>query len=118
MHRTYTKICLIDDNTTDLFITRSMLRLSNYIGELIEFESAEVALEYINSVDDIDLIITDINMPVLNGYELIRKYTGLSSIIILSPYITKTDLDYIIDDRVVSRLCKPISIEDISKFLI
>jgi YesN/AraC family two-component response regulator len=35
-------------------------------------ENGEIALQKFKDIDDFDLIVTDINMPVMNGLELIK----------------------------------------------
>ncbi len=64
------KVLIVDDSDI-------VLNLHSHIFELAGFdvavaENGFVALEVLNR-EKIDLIVTDINMPRMDGYELIRK---------------------------------------------
>ena len=62
------KIVLIDDSSVTTKMLKSMLE-KDILAEYVEFEQGTKALEYIKK-NEVDLILTDINMPVMTGLEL------------------------------------------------
>ena len=68
------KIVIVDDEAD----TRKLLRLSlieiHDKYEIIEFDSPINALEKINKINNISLLITDIMMPSINGYQFAQIF--------------------------------------------
>ena len=62
------KIVLIDDSSVTTKMLKGMLE-KDILAEYVEFEQGTKALEYIKK-NEVDLILTDINMPVMTGLEL------------------------------------------------
>jgi CheY-like chemotaxis protein len=64
-------IVIIEDNKGDQRILVEIFKNLDFANELCFFYDGEEALEFLNSTDKIPfLIISDINMPKLNGFEL------------------------------------------------
>ena len=90
------RVVLVDDDSTDNFLHRRVLKRSGLVEEVIVFEEPEMALDYLQSIDHpIDVICLDINMPRMNGFEFLEAYQELEIakqrlplIIILSTSIT------------------------------
>ena len=68
-----TKVMTIDDSPTMRALLRRALTERGY--EVVQAEDGLVALEWLeaNDAQSIDAIITDINMPNLDGYGVIEK---------------------------------------------
>ncbi len=65
------KVLLIDDSKINLLISKEiLLDLGFYVDD---FNDSIRAFEYLKSNNDYDLVITDIEMPQLNGYNLALK---------------------------------------------
>lgn len=64
------KIMLVEDSTTQALILKRMLETQDYTVTLAS--SAEQALELLASQKP-DLILSDINLPEMDGYELTQK---------------------------------------------
>jgi len=63
------KILVVDDTPSWLWIARKILSAGGYEVEVCENSSDALSLLRKNP-SDIDLVITDVNMPCLNGFEL------------------------------------------------
>ena len=68
-------IMLVDDSATILLSIASILSKAGYTVE--KAANAELALQKFNSGAKIDLLITDLNMPGMNGIELITEVRKL-----------------------------------------
>lgn len=68
-------IFLVDDSATILLSISSILMKAGYAIE--KAGNAEDALKKFNAGVKVDLLITDLNMPGMNGIELIQKVRQL-----------------------------------------
>lgn len=68
-------IFLVDDSATILLSIASILTKAGYAVE--KAPNAEEALRKFQSGTKVDLLITDLNMPGMNGIELIREVRKL-----------------------------------------
>ncbi len=68
-------ILLVDDSTTILLSISSILGKAGYAVE--KAPNAEEALKKFNAGIKLNLLITDLNMPGMNGIELIREVRKL-----------------------------------------
>ena len=69
------KILVVDDNATNRSILETQLEQWDFIPALAE--SADQALEKLKAGERFDLIITDMNMPVMDGVELAKNIRSL-----------------------------------------
>ena len=70
MNENRTKILIVDDNLTNLKLLKLWLKKGEY--EVITAENGKIALE--RTVEEKpDIIISDINMPVMDGFQLCRE---------------------------------------------
>ena len=70
-------IFLVDDSATILLSVSSILGKAGFAVE--KASNAEEALKKLNGGLKIDLLITDLNMPGMNGIELIKKVRTLGA---------------------------------------
>ncbi|WP_153112025.1 response regulator [Propionivibrio limicola] len=70
-------VMLVDDSATILLSIASILGKAGYSVE--KAPNAEQALKKFNDGVKIDLLITDLNMPGMNGIELIKEVRQLPS---------------------------------------
>lgn len=67
-------VVLIDDSSIDNFIGKRLLE-SFAVTDIMIFENAILALDHLKKRDNPpDLLLVDIYMPLLNGFELIKIY--------------------------------------------
>ncbi len=97
----------------DIFCDTFTKIQANYLTAL----NGKEALELIKQNDDIDLVVTDINMPIMNGIELIEKAKKIRKNLHFVIISAHTELQYREDANrlgVKSYLLKPF---DFIKFI-
>ncbi|SFD88268.1 PAS domain S-box-containing protein [Chitinophaga sp. CF118] len=65
------KILLVDDDMRNVFALSKILR--DHGMEIIKSENGKIALEMLNIHPDIDLVLMDIMMPEMDGYEAMKQ---------------------------------------------
>ncbi len=69
---------LLDDDEMDNFIHERILNKSGLVDEVLVFSFGGDALDHLKKKEHvIDLIIVDINMPKMNGFEFLALYEKL-----------------------------------------
>ena len=79
-------VMLVDDNPDDNFYHERIIKMYKFTECVIIKESGIEALEYLNTLKDVednklDLIFLDINMPGMNGWEFLNEFSKLSDYI-------------------------------------
>ena len=70
----YNKILLVDDSATSRMIIKRCLIIAGYRdSEYFEVEDGLEALTFFEEENTADLIVTDLNMPRMDGNNLIKK---------------------------------------------
>lgn len=69
-----TKILAVDDSTSMRQMVSFTLKGAGY--DVIEASDGQEALEKAKS-DQVDLVLSDVNMPIMDGISLIRELRGL-----------------------------------------
>jgi len=69
------KVLLVDDDIRNIFALASALE--QYGMEVVEAENGEQALETLQSTRGVDIILMDLMMPELDGFDTIRIIRGL-----------------------------------------
>ncbi len=73
------KFIIIDDDSINNFLVKSILKKLSSNSEVESFTDPEVALEHLLSLETDDfndlVIFLDLNMPVLNGWDVLDKLT-------------------------------------------
>ena len=75
-------VMLIDDNIHDNFFHERALKKADVADKIIIKESTESALSFLKDTQDAtyilpDIILLDINMPIMNGWDFLEKYEEL-----------------------------------------
>jgi len=118
------KTMLIDDSEIDLFIHRRFLELCQFSKELITYQSAETALEWLRNLNGSaapNVIFLDLNMPVVDGFSFLNLFTKLpekivsqSRIVVLTSSNSVTDREQVfLYKSVIQMITKPIKESDI-----
>ncbi|MDQ5897075.1 MAG: hypothetical protein RLZZ592_875 [Pseudomonadota bacterium] len=110
------KILVVDDSTTMLMSLKNSLEMSGFKVEAAN--DARIALARIKSGLTPDLIISDLNMPHMDGIELVketRKILKFTPILMLSTESQKAKRDQAKAHGATGWLLKPIHGSDLLK---
>ena len=117
------KILIVDDNADSRELVMKILKNTNY--QLSDAIDGEDALNKINA-DKPDLILMDISMPKIDGYELTRRLKKEKDlrdikIIALTAHAMKGDKEKALASGFLGYIAKPINVrmfgEQIKNFL-
>lgn len=77
-----TEVLLVDDLPADNFLNRLLLQRMGVVEKISVALNGQEAIEYLTTpvdgaLPDVELIILDINMPVMNGWEFLEAYEAL-----------------------------------------
>ena len=110
-------ILLIEDDAVEILkFNRSLVKLGE-AHELIEAHNGEIALGLLAENSKIDLILLDLNMPKMNGFEFLkqlRAHTDLKYLptVVLTTSINRSDLKQAYSIGVAGYLVKPLKYDD------
>jgi two-component system, chemotaxis family, sensor kinase CheA len=117
-------LLLVDDNDSNLFVLEAMLGEEEGVTLIKAFNGKE-ALEHIYSDPSIDLVLLDMMMPVLNGYETclaLRAHEQLRyrelPIISITASAMINDRERCIDAGANDYISKPFQVDELMKKII
>ena len=108
------KVLLVDDDMRNVFALSKILREKGF--DVLKAENGKLALEILDKESDIALILLDIMMPVMDGYEtikkirLLRKYKRIP-IIAQTAKAMKEDREKVMSVGANDYIDKPINID-------
>ncbi|MBN1822552.1 MAG: response regulator, partial [Prolixibacteraceae bacterium] len=114
------KILVVDDDIRNIFAVAQILEEKEI--EVLEAENGEVALEVLKENSDIDLVLMDIMMPVMDGYEAMSRIRSMPEfenipIITLTAKAMKEDYQKAIDHGANDYISKPVDIDKLFSLL-
>ncbi|WP_420319266.1 response regulator [Ekhidna sp.] len=117
------KILLIDDDPSINYLNKLVIKKADIQAVVCDRTQASEALAQLSGGEiSPNLILLDINMPIMNGWEFVAKYEQLpqqsrtSKIIILSSSINPADKEKASSSQVISDFySKPLSIKDVKQ---
>ncbi len=69
------RIMLVDDDVFTNFYNEVVLKRMNAYENIIVFQNGKEALDYLKTdKEKVDLILLDINMPIMNGWQFLEHY--------------------------------------------
>ncbi len=117
-------ILLVDDEDDCNFVTKLVLKKAGHRGRLTCFTSADEALAYLREdLDRPDIMFVDINMPKVNGFELLATCeaegllpNGFTSVVMFSSSNRPADLEKALSFRsVIGYVEKALSVESFER---
>ena len=77
------EVMVVDDCDADLLFTQLMLEAAEISESIRTFGTAREALEYLRlgSATRVDIILLDINMPEMSGFEFLETYQSLRGLL-------------------------------------
>lgn len=117
-------VLVVEDNFMNFELVKDLLEASDY--QVIHSPTANDALECLKTIVP-DLILTDIQLPDLDGYSLIKilkndERTGKIPMVALTAYAMKGDEQKILEAGCDGYLSKPINtrefIKTVQKFVV
>ena len=108
------KVLLVDDDMRNVFALTKVLAAKNM--KVLRAENGKAALDTLEKNKDVDIILMDIMMPVMNGYDSIKNIRNELKmkkvpIIALTAKAMKEDRQKCIEAGANDYLTKPINIE-------
>lgn len=123
------KICIIDDDEIYIFLMKKSLSAMGIKNEIISFFNGSDALEGLTQLkmDQNELpgiILLDINMPIMDGWEFITEFRKLNDpfkkipIYIVSSSIANEDFEKSKTfPEIIDYLSKPVDLETLESIL-
>ena len=125
LHQTETvlkdkKILIVDDDIRNIFAMTSLLE--RYQMQIFSAETGKTALERLETTPDVDVVLMDIMMPEMDGYDTmraIRKFAKFRTlpVIALTAKAMKGDREKCIDAGASDYIAKPVDSAELLSML-
>ena len=115
------KVLVAEDEEVNYLYTEILLQ-EHIVANCTVFhaKNGEEAVELSEEINDLDLILMDIKMPIMCGYEatkIIKKKFKNLPILALTAYSTQNDIDKALESGCSDVIVKPIKKDDFSKII-
>lgn len=121
-------LLIIDDDDINIFIIRKIVEKTGFKVNMTSKSNGQLAADYLAEIADQQelfphLILIDINMPVLNGWEFLEAYDRLGithkvDMYMLSSSVYENDIEKAKTYKTIKGfISKPLSIERLSELL-
>jgi len=114
------RVLIVDDDIRNIFAMTSLLE--RYQMQMIPAETGKAALEHLQATPDIDIVLMDIMMPEMDGYDTMRairkfgKFRALP-LIALTAKAMKGDREKCIDAGASDYIAKPVDTTELLSML-
>ena len=116
----HTKILLVEDNKLNQEVVKGMLKVVGIEDVKVASNGQEAVDIYLSQPDHFDLILMDMQMPIMSGYEAaieIRKHSQDIPIIALTAAALVEDKERALEVGMNDHLSKPIDMEQLFKMI-
>ena len=110
-------ILVVDDDDTLLKFFK--IHLNKFFSRVIVVRNAKEAVETLTS-KDIDLVVTDVRMPRVDGFQLmrrVRRHDAAIPVLIVSGALLSPEQQQAADDDSDGYLRKPFNVQELHEFL-
>ncbi|SHI64069.1 response regulator [Flavobacterium terrae] len=120
---------LIDDNSIDQLVTSQLLKKAVGTAEINIVNNGLEGLNWLNTnynkLEKTLIILLDINMPIMNGFEFLAQYNSFpeslknkTQVFMLSSTLNNNDIEQIrCNHSVKTLLSKPLSVKNFEEFI-
>ncbi|MEZ0128999.1 response regulator, partial [Flavobacterium sp. LBUM151] len=114
------KVLLVDDDVRNLFALTTALE--RYGLDVISAESGQEAIDLLNVDKEIDIVLMDIMMPEMDGYETMKRIRKVEehkdlTIIAVTAKAMKGDRQRCIESGASDYMTKPVNVEQLSTLM-
>ena len=117
------EVLLVEDNEDDVILTRESFRLAKLIVNLHVVENGKECMDFLRhkppfeNAPRVDLVLLDLNMPVMDGREVLTAINGDEAlhhlpVIVLTTSATEVDILKMYKLRCNSYIVKPVKFEE------
>lgn len=121
-------LLVIDDDDINIFIIKKIVEKTGYAVNMVSKNNGQVAIDYLHSITNEqsifpDLILIDINMPILNGWEFLEAYDKLAitnnpDMYMLSSSVYENDIEKAKTFKSIKGfISKPLTIDRLAELL-
>ncbi len=103
------KILIIEDNEMNMKLMKDILSSQNY--EVTTAQDGQQGLDIANE-QEFDLILLDIQMPVVSGYDFLKLYNKKTPVIVVSACAMDNEIQKATELGCAGYIAKPIQIMD------
>lgn len=118
--------CIIDDDPIFVYGQKKIMLLANFCKGFLVFHNGKEALDYLKPILEKgektpDIILLDINMPVMDGWEFLDHFTKISTKQIIKIYLVTSSINPADKQRakeyekVSNFIVKPISADQLNQ---
>ncbi len=116
--------CIIDDDIIYVNLVKKLIQLKKLCNNILVFKNGKEALDFFKNSNSIpDLILLDLNMPIMNGWEFLEKFNPLkknldqnTNLYVVSSSINPVDSQKAKSiDGVMDYITKPISLKSFER---
>ena len=130
MEKVFNKVILVDDDDVSNYLTSKIITNLDIAEDLVIHKNGMQALEFfkehsdgdLQKVKKPDLVILDINMAIVNGFELLEalsltNYLDNTKVVILSSSQDPNDRDIAAQYRINGYLTKPLEASKLKEII-
>lgn len=122
--------CIIDDDPIFIFGAKRMMELSDFCNSFMIFKNGQEALNNLKPIMNSgqeaipDVILLDINMPIMDGWEFLDEFIKIESHKLITIYIVSSSIDPVDLNRakryenVTNYIIKPISLKTLKSIMV
>ena len=122
MRETTPKILLVDDDPDDHFFMQTVIKEFSPVITMKSVYNGVQALEHLKQGFTADVILTDLNMPILSGLELLKELKKSPSLRNIPVFVISTSKNEKVESDCLNNgalkyYLKPISTEDLKHII-